>query len=538
MISRKHWSPGSDVSVQSVERRDSGGWTVSGSLTPNGICPDCGLQSRRRHGWRRRRLQDYPAHGDGVTVTLWVCRWRCLAPACPRRTFSDQIGSIARPFARRTSRVGEIVSHLGHATGGRPAERLLHRLGLGVSDDTVLRQLKNRAQDTAEPPTVIGIDDWSWRKSQTYGTIIVDLERRAVIDVLEDRDVVTCTDWLKRHPEVEVISRDRCGLYAQAARQGAPQAEQVADRFHIVQNLRQAIEEQMNLHGRATGRALLSDADNITAEGSLLKSRLAHRTSREEIFTTIHALRNQGLTCSEIGRRTGFPRRSIAKWLQFETPPDRRRAALKPTSPWYFEEFLSQSWKGGIRTGSALFRLIRERGYEGSPTHLQRLLAGWRRAEKQAKGPALEHQILEPVRDPETGHAISPVIAAALCIKPRGKLTPDQARKVDALKAGSPAFATMRCLVMRFNGILRGREADPLPAWIDDAIETDLAPIVHFARTLNRDFDAVKNAIEMPWSNGQAEGQINRLKTLKRAMYGRAGPELLRARMLPLRHTD
>ncbi|WP_456071393.1 ISL3 family transposase, partial [Gemmobacter nanjingensis] len=130
--------------------------------------------------------------------------------------------------------------------GTRPAGGLPSGLGLGVSDDTVLRQLKNRAQDTAEPPTVIGIDDWSWRKSQTYGTIIVDLERRAVIDVLEDRDVVTCTDWLKRHPEVEVISRDRCGLYAQAARQGAPQAEQVADRFHIVQNLRQAIEEQMN----------------------------------------------------------------------------------------------------------------------------------------------------------------------------------------------------------------------------------------------------------------------------------------------------
>ncbi|KAF0116521.1 MAG: transposase [Rhodobacteraceae bacterium] len=237
MISRKHWSPGSDVSVQSVERRDSGGWTVSGSLTPNGICPDCGLQSRRRHAWRRSRLLDYPARGDGVTVSLQVCRWRCLASTCPRRTFSDQIGSIARPFVRRTSRVGEIVSHLGHTTGGRPAERLLHRLGLGVSDDTVLRQLKNRTQDTAEPPTVIGIDDWSWRKSQTYGTIVVDLERRAVIDVLEDRDVVTCTDWLKRHPEVEVISRDRCGLYAQAARQGAPQAKQVADRFHIVQNL-------------------------------------------------------------------------------------------------------------------------------------------------------------------------------------------------------------------------------------------------------------------------------------------------------------
>jgi transposase len=123
-----------------------------------------------------------------------------------------------------------------------------------------------------------------------------------VIDILEDRDVVSCTNWLKRHPEVDVISRDRCGLYAQTARQGAPQAKQVAERFRIVQNLRQAIEAQMNLHGRATGRAPLSDADNITAADRLLKSRLAHRTSREEIFTTIHALRNQGLSCCEIGR--------------------------------------------------------------------------------------------------------------------------------------------------------------------------------------------------------------------------------------------
>lgn len=150
----------------------------------------------------------------------------------------------------------------------------------------------------------------------------------------------------------------------------------------------------------------------------------------------------------------------------------------------------------------------------------------------------MEHQVLEPVRDPETGHAISPVIAAALCIKPRGKLTPDQARKVDALKAGSLAFAMKRYLAMRFNGILRGRKADAHSSWIDGAIETDLAPIVRFDRTLNMDIDAVSNAIEMQWNNGQAEGQINRLKTLKRAMYGRAGSNLLRARMLPLHHTN
>ena len=156
----------------------------------------------------------------------------------------------------------------------------------------------------------------------------------------------------------------------------------------------------------------------------------------------------------------------------------------------------------------------------------------------EQEGPTKEDQILAAVWDPETGHAISPVIAAALCIKPRGKLTLDQARKVDTLKAGSPAFATMRCLAMQFNGILRGRKADPLSAWIDDAIKTDLAPIVRFARTINRDIDAVSNAIEMQWSNGKAKGQINRLMTLTRAMYGRAGPKLLSARMLPLHHTN
>ena len=292
------------------------------------------------------------------------------------------------------------------------------------------------------------------------------------------------------------------------------------------------------MHGRATGRALLSDADNISTDFHLLRSRLAHRKSREAIFATIHALRDQGLSCSDIERQTGFRRRSVAKWLAFEVPPDRRRATLKLTSPWYFEEILARCWKEGNRSGRQLFREIKEKGYEGSYSHLERLLAGWRRAEMQEPvDPATSPQKLEPLRDPQTGHAISPVIAAALCIKPRGSLTPDQARKVDALKAGSPAFATMRSLTMRFKGILRSAQSDPLDAWIDSAIESEIIPIVRFARTLRRDIDAVRNAIELPWSNGQAEGQINRLKTLKRAMYGRAGPELLRSRMLPFRHT-
>ena len=212
---------------------------------------------------------------------------------------------------------------------------------------------------------------------------------------------------------------------------------------------------------------------------------------------------------------------------------------MNPTSPLYFEAFLAGCWKDGNRIGRHLFYDIKNRGYTGSRSNLERLLKVWRDAEKgQPDDISTEERAPEPVRDPDTGHVISSVIAAALCIKPRGLLTNRQARKVDALKKGSEAFAKMRTLAMRFSGILRSRNASALDEWIDDAIETNLIAIMRFASVLRRDIDAIKNAIELLWSNGQAEGQINRLKTLKRAMYGRAGPELMRARMLPFNHRN
>jgi transposase len=149
----------------------------------------------------------------------------------------------------------EIVRLLGHSTGGRTAERLLARLGMPVSDDTVLRHLKRlSSQRLAGAPRVVGIDDWAWRKGHTYGTIMVDLESQTVVDVLPDRSSSSVAAWLGAHPSVEIISRDRHGLYAEGARIGAPQARQVADRFHLVQNLREVIEKQLGLGASRRGR--------------------------------------------------------------------------------------------------------------------------------------------------------------------------------------------------------------------------------------------------------------------------------------------
>jgi len=540
MRTRSKWSPGPGIKVQSVVSNDDGDWVVSACGPSSGTCPDCQNQSRSRHGWSYRNLQDLPVQGKEVTVRLQLSRWRCTYRQCRRQTFTDRVPAIASPYARRTTRVAEIIGLMGHSTGGRPGERLMRRLGMPISDDTILRHLKRNASrvDDAPAARIIGIDDWSWRKSWRYGTIIVDLERRKVMDILEDRSVAR---WLKQHPSIEVVSRDRCGLYAQAAREGAPQASQVADRFHLIQNLRIAIEEQMSLSGRATGRALLpnEDIENDHGDRALQEQtpetpwrnqlRRAHRQSRKDVFETVHALSKEGLTCSDIARRTGYGRRSITKWLTFETPPDRRRGALQPTSPLYFEAFLTQCWKDGNRRGRHLFHDIKRRGYTGSFSNLERLLATWRRAERpeadEDKVDAAPARIglsdkapdNVPVRDPQTGHLISPIVAATLCIKPRGALTINQARKVDALKQGSRTFTVLRSFAMRFRGIFRGRTSAKLGQWIDDAIHSGLAFVARFARVLRRNIDAICNAIDLPWSNGQAEGQINRLKTIKRA---------------------
>jgi transposase len=202
------------------------------------LCPACGTSSRSRHSSYSRRLQDLPARGARLTVALRVTRLRCRHPGCDRRIFSERLPEVMLPLARRTRWVGEIVRLLGHSAGGRPAEHLLTRLGLTVSDDAVLRHLKTHAVSPpiASPLRVVGIDYRSWRKGHTYGTIMVDLEKHSVVDLLADRSSGSVATWLAAHPGVEIVSRDCHGLYAEGARNGAPQARQVAGRFHLVQN--------------------------------------------------------------------------------------------------------------------------------------------------------------------------------------------------------------------------------------------------------------------------------------------------------------
>ncbi len=508
------------------------GWVVSADGPRQGACLSCGEASTARHGSYRRSLHDLPAQGASVIIELAITRLKCANQRCDRRTFSATVSKVAGFRARRTSRLTELVRLLGHSTGGRTAERLLTRFGVPGSDDTVLRHLKRpSSQHIAAVPRVVGIDDWAWRKSHTYGTIVVDLERRTVVDVLGDRSSSSVAAWLGAHPSVEIISRDRHGLYAEGARIGAPQARQVADRFHLVQNLRETIEKQLarlERPLRTTASAAIEGEDD----------RAGLHSFRQAKFEQVRSLYDAGRTATAITQELGLSRKRVDKWIRLRELPDRNASAPTAKSPAYYQGHLSRRWAEGCTVVRRLFTEIQGLGFTGCYTHLARFVASWRREGSGAP------QVTTPApsgllaRDPATGRQISPQIspqtASILCIKPRALLTPRQAVAVEALKASSTDFAAMRAFALRFRGILRSRDGLMLDQWLYDAHRFGIYALQRFVCTLQGDLDAVRNAVTERWSNGQTEGQISRLKTLKRAMYGRADVSLLRARMLPL----
>jgi hypothetical protein len=308
-----------------------------------------------------------------------------------------------------------------------------------------------------------------------------------------------------------VIRWNRSGLSAKAARQSCP----------------------ARLPGKAARHRRLSQSSPAVPS-------CTPEVARRDIHDPPHALRQQGLACSAIQRRTGFPRRSVAKWLEFETPPDHRRAALKPTSPWSFEEFLSWFWKDCTRTGSALLQMKRDRGCQGGLVDLQRLLAGWRRAERLA--PATRTGSRRRIGQSGTGKRATRSPRSwrpRRASNPPGKTIARSGTEGWGLERRFPRLRNdegTRPAVHRH--VSCGGRANPLAAWTRDAIDTNLAPIMPLAQTRHRDIAAVRNPIEKQCSNGQAQGQINRLKTRKRVISARAGPELPSTRMLPLRNSD
>ncbi len=381
-----------------------------------------------------------------------------------------------------------------------------------VSKDTLLRVVRARAPELRPSPRVIGIDDWAWKRGHRYGTLVCDLERRRIIDVLPDREAATVEAWLADRPGIEIVSRDHGGGYGQAVAKALPEATQVADRWHLMKNasqaFRDAVRRSMTPIRRAPGigaadPTLLTCAERIQYDGFL---------HRKEVNRTVQALADQGVPIKQIVLLTGCSRQTVRRILRGERD-DVFRGRISSLEPWLVQ--LDDAWTGGTRNGAELWRRLRDAGFGGG----LRVVTEWATRRRRTEAA------------PESGPRKCPPARkiAMLLTERRNRLSRQDAITVAIIEKAAPSITIARTLLDQFHAMIRRREPAELASWLDEAASE---PLAAFAQGPRKDQFAVAAALSLPWSNGQTEGHITRLKLVKRQMFGRAKLDLLRARLL------
>lgn len=476
-------------------------------------CRVCGRASTRVHSTYWRTFVDLPWQDRAVTWPVQVRRFRCSH--CPGRIFAERVPGLGARKARRSDRLAEAQTDIGMVLGGEPGARLSRRLAMPVSGDTVLRLIRRRGTVPSAPPRVVGIDDWAWRRGRSYGTIVCDLERQRVIDLLPGRSSAPVRDWLAAHPSVTVISRDRSGPYAEAARTGAPAATQVADRWHLLVNASEALRGIVERHQPQIRDVVHRGMHDRSASPDLTETAPTPEVNsrRRDRCETALRLHGEGLSTKEIARRIGASRNAVRRWLRAGRFMPYRRA-LGPSRLDRHLPFVETRWQEGQHSATVLHRELRAQGFIGSYDIVRRWAAR-RRQGAPARPPA--------ARIPSTRR-----ITHWLTCDPTTLSREDRAF-ADALCIAAPKLKQAAEDVRAFADLLRQNDPTGLTPWLEAAAATDLGG---FVAGLRQDEAAVRAAIVEPWSNGPVEGQVNRLKLIKRSMYGRAKFDLLRQRVL------
>ncbi|MFI7148437.1 ISL3 family transposase [Nonomuraea sp. NPDC050022] len=487
-------------------------------------CPGCGQPSTRLHGHYRRLLQDLPVGGRQVLIDLTVRRLKCRNVACRIRTFAEPINGLAGRHARNTRLLRRMLERLALALAGRAASRLLNMLGVMVSRDTLIRLIRALPDPEFAQVTVLGVDDWAKRRGHSYATILIDMETGRAIDVLDDRQADTLATWLREHPGVHIICRDRAGAYAEGARTGAPEATQIADRWHLWNNLCQAVEITVRTNRADLRKSApepqpepgpMSTAPTGQEPTSLPEPRTAVRT--RERHAAVHELVEQGWTIAAISQHLGLNRTTVRKFRNATTAEELINGP-RSSRPRSFEEFIpylrQRVADDQVVNAAQLYAELRALGYRGSRRTVRRYV--------------------EPLR---AGHTVLPLPPPAPTVREVTRwitshpdhLTADDKTKLDQILERSPRLAALSGHVTAFAQMMTDRTGNnDLKSWLA-AVEADDIPQLHsFAKGIDRDLDAVINGLTLPHSSGAVEGNVTRVKAIKRSRYGRANFDLLR----------
>lgn len=529
--------PGLQVRALTVA---SNGVLVDAATTAeHATCPDCGRISARVHSRYARTLIDRPLATTPLRYHLIVRRFVCTNAACPRRVFAEPLPDLASPRARTTTDLTAAHTAIGFTAGGEPGSRLARVLAMPTSPDTLLRRVRAAHVTPGPPPRYVGLDDWAVKKGQHYGTMVVDLERGRVVALLPGRDGTAVAEWLRANPQVEVITRDRWTAYASAATDAAPQATQVADRWHLLKNLREAVEGVIarfgpELRAAAAGwtasppppsdptpaSSPLPAADPVTAQEF---KRQARRDRRQRV----RDLRDQGLPLRAIARQMRMSRETVRAILG---GPDRPHGGLGRRRPTSVDEYRAEveAWvaAGGTNTAELHRELTAKgcaAGYSAARRFANRLLGssgtpGRRSPATPRPTPAVE---VPSARQLSFQFARRKPLAAG-----------EEPAFLDRVRGHIPGLDAALGVASEFAGMIRRTVPTPLAEWVAKASGSGVPELARFSVGLRADEAAVIAALTTPWSNGPVEGQVGRLKAIKRQMYGRANLDLLAARVL------
>ncbi|PYS79747.1 MAG: ISL3 family transposase [Acidobacteria bacterium] len=398
-------------------------------------CPGCNQPSHSLHSHYGRAVADLPWHGVAIKLRLQTRKFRCCNQLCEQKVFCERLPQVVDVYARKTVRLNAALTLLAFSLGGEPGARTACGLGLTVSGDTLLRRIRRTPVTELTSPRVLGVDDWAKRKGYTYGTILVDLGRRCPVDLLPDREAGTLSAWLTARPGIEIITRDRSPSYANAISAGAPEALQVADRWHLLHNLGQAVEKVMARKHRFIKQAcaLKGDDAEVTQDIEHLleqvesqmttaqKRQAVSRQRRYDLYCRIKQLSRGHLSINAIARSLGINYRTASKYAKADSFPERAKRNQRPGVIAPFIPYLRKRWAEGCRSFKQLLEEIKARGYRHKLTPLWRLTLAWRAAEPSQlprKRLPLDVQPLPPL--------IKPLAAAWLLQKEAAKLKPEE----------------------------------------------------------------------------------------------------------------
>ena len=478
--------------------------------------------SRRVHSRYERTLADTASGGQEVLIRLGARRFFCGNGACAKGTFAEQVPGLTTRYGRRTCGLQAVLEAVGLALGGRAGARLAGRLACTASRSTLLRMIRAAPDPQSGTPLVLGVDDFALRRGHVYGTILVDIETRRPVDMLPERSAESFRTWLDAHPGVEIICRDRGGCYAEGAAEGAPLAIQVADRWHLWHNLAEAVERAVARHRPCLQKPPAQPEPGPSAEepappAPVAAGRgLAARTRARH--AEVHALLGRGLTITEISRTLRLERKTVRRYVSAVTadqliggPRLMRPGLLGP-----HQAYLRQRWDDGVRSTNRLHAELRERGYRGSLRTLRRLTA----------------QLRADTAVPAPPPAPAARTVASWILTPPGKLADADRGTLAQITGRCEELATTRDLVREFADMLCNQHGEHLEAWAGRAETSPVSELRGFSKGLRKDWAAVTAGLTTPYSSGAVEGHVNRIKMIKRQMYGRAKPDLLRKRVL------